>query len=661
MALRTVRVPEPLAPLFEKAEALVGSYFAQRCEDPTHGTIEIAGERYVLVRAASLSVEFFSLVRDLYGPGREAESDEFARNILFDLAHALGRSDAQRFHELMQLEDPIEKLTAGPIHFAHSGWAFVELHPDSNPTPDESCYLHYDHPYSFEAEAWITAGKASDFPVCIMNSGYSSGWCEESFGIPLVASELFCRARGDDQCRFLMAHPDHIEERVRAYLEHESEVTPRKDYPIPDFFSRKRIEEELRQARDELEKRVDQRTRALRTANERLTAEIAARKHVENELIQTQKLEAVGRLATGIAHDFNNLMTVVIGHAEMLQEDLAENPAVAAQLADVGEAGRQAAAICKQLLAFGSSHPHEPELLDVRDVVRRADRLLASVLGDEVALTFELCDGPAVVRADRGQLTQVLLNLTVNARDALAGQGRVGIEVATLRVDVERAGALGLAAGGWVRLSVTDSGPGMDAATLAKVFDPFFTTKEEGRGTGLGLSTVYGIAQRAGGRVLAASPETGGARFDVYLPRLAKPRGAPTADVRGERPPRGTETVLVVEDRRGPRAFVVRALERYGYTVLEAALPSEAVELVAAHGGTIDLLLTDVVMPEMSGPELAVKLRDEGVVGSVLFVSGYAYDQAIEQIEALGAELMLKPFTVAALLRAVRRALDARV
>ena len=301
-SLRTVRVPVGMEGPFLRAEELVSRYFRERHDDPERGTIEIFGERYVLVRAASLSVEFFTLVRELYGPGREGESADFARNILFDLAHAIGKSDAQNFHTKMKLEDPIERLSAGPVHFSHSGWAFVDIFPESNPTVGPDFKLIFDHPYSFESDAWVRAGRKADFPVCIMNAGYSSGWCEKSFGLVLVASEMLCRAKGDAHCRFIMAPPDRIEAHVERYLQEKPHlVTGKHSYQIPDFFARKRIEEDLRR---------------------RFAEEMAEREAAEKKLRHTHKLEAVGRLAGGIAHDFNNLMAIVITRSAMITRKL---------------------------------------------------------------------------------------------------------------------------------------------------------------------------------------------------------------------------------------------------------------------------------------------------------------------------------------------------
>ncbi len=245
--LKTVRVPAEIEPIFAAAEEAVSSFFKNRKDHPEHGTIEILGERYILVRAASLSVEFFGLVEQLFGPGRETAADQFARNILFDLAHALGKSDARNFQKKMHLESPLAKLSAGPVIFSHTGWAFVDILPESRPLPNDDYYLLFDHPYSCESDAWLRAGKTRDFPVCIMNAGWSSGWCEESFGVQVVSVEVMCRARGDETCRFIMAPPKRIEEYARAFDAARSGATKTGGgYEIPDFFARKRAEEELR-------------------------------------------------------------------------------------------------------------------------------------------------------------------------------------------------------------------------------------------------------------------------------------------------------------------------------------------------------------------------------------------------------------------------------
>ncbi|MCA9609365.1 MAG: XylR N-terminal domain-containing protein, partial [Myxococcales bacterium] len=289
----TVDVPEALRPVFRAAEELVSAHFAKKREHPTEGTIDIDGERYVLVRAASLSERFFKVVREIYGAGREREADGFARNILFDLAHAVGRSDAETYADRVPGGDPIGRLSAGPVHFAFTGWAKVRIFEESSPSPDDDYFLIYDHPYSFESDAWQRSGDRSDFPVCIMSSGYSSGWCEASFGVPLVATEVLCRACGDEACRFLMAPPHRIEERVDRWTAERRASAARTSrslvYQIPDLFARKRLEDRLRQAHDDLEARVAERTAALER-------EMESRKEVERQLRQSQKMEAIGRL-----------------------------------------------------------------------------------------------------------------------------------------------------------------------------------------------------------------------------------------------------------------------------------------------------------------------------------------------------------------------------
>ena len=245
--LKTVKIPERYKPIFEKAHEYVSRYFEGKKEDPSKGTIEIFGERYILVRAASMSVDFFETVSKLYEKEGKKEALNIARQLLFDVAHAIGMHDAKNFHKKMNLKDPIEKLSAGPIHFSHSGWAFVDIFPESSPSPDENYYLIYDHPYSFESAAWLQAGKKSDFPVCVMNAGYSSGWCEESFGVTLVASEILCQAKGDHACRFIMAPPSKIKGHIANYIKKEPELAEKvKKYEVPGFFKRKEIEAAIR-------------------------------------------------------------------------------------------------------------------------------------------------------------------------------------------------------------------------------------------------------------------------------------------------------------------------------------------------------------------------------------------------------------------------------
>ena len=652
--LKTVRVPTELGSAFVAAERVVSEYFGRRIHDASRGTIEISGERYVLVRAASLSVEFFGLVERLYGPGREIEARDFARNILFDLAHAIGRNDARRYHTATGQTDPLARLSAGPIHFAHSGWALVDILPESRPEASPSFYLLYDHRSSFESEAWRRAERTVDFPVCIMNAGYSSGWCEESFGLPLVAAEILCRARGDECCRFIMAPPAGIEALVERYIAAEPTLAARlRGYQIPDFFARKRMEEQLRAARDDSEQRVAERTADLRAANERLRQQMADRARIEQQLRQTQRLESLGRLAGGIAHDFNNLLGVIMGYSSILQRRIASDDPTQAMLAEITEAAQHAANLTRQLVTFSRSQVMKVRRLDLNEVVDDIARMLRHVLGDDIRLDTRLSADCALVLGDPSQMEQMLMNLAVNARDAMPEGGTLALET-----EVTSEGPPHSASGG-VRLSVIDDGFGMDEATRSQVFDPFFTTKPHSGGTGLGLSTVYGIVTQCGGTITVESSPGAGTRFDILLPaaggepQSSHPPRAPS------RPAERGQTVLLVEDRIALRALLAQMLEDDGYHVLVAHDPDDAVRLARQHPGEIHLLLTDVVMPVMRGREVAEQVLGSRPQLRVLFISGYAEDPELLDGALLGRSAFIrKPITPADLDQAVRALLD---
>ena len=279
MALTNVRVPEHLVPLFERAQEFVKRYFAEQRSIPEHGTLEVRGERYVLVRAASLSAEFHQMFRNHYGG--DAEALGVVHSLLFDVAHAMGLADAESFAKRMNLSDPIARLSAGPLHFAHAGWAFVDIFAESRPRPDSDYYLLFDHPYSFESDSWLAAKMASTRPVCTMSAGYSSGWCESSFGLPLVTVEILCRAKGDHTCRFIMAPPDRIEERISKYAEAHPELASRIGrYDVHGFLSH-RTDRQLLRRNQELEETAHERARELADINEQLQRDIAVRKTTE--------------------------------------------------------------------------------------------------------------------------------------------------------------------------------------------------------------------------------------------------------------------------------------------------------------------------------------------------------------------------------------------
>ncbi len=386
------------------------------------------------------------------------------------------------------------------------------------------------------------------------------------------------------------------------------------------------------------------------------------RKRLEAQLRQAQKMEAVGRLAGGIAHDFNNLLAVIMGHSDLIRSVLKKGDALAHDVEQIRRASERAATLTRQLLAFSRRQFLQPQVIDVNTLVGNLATMLHRLIGEDVQLELRLDADAGRVSADPGQLEQVVMNLTVNARDAMPQGGRLTLETAPATLDQAFVAAHpGSVAGAHVRLSIHDTGCGMGPDVMSHLFEPFFTTKEPGRGTGLGLSTVYGIVKQHRGYIDVTSEPGRGSSFEVYLPRIeARPtpgRSAPRERLR----PGDRETVLFVEDEVALRDLMHRVLAKGGYTVLAAGDGVEALAMAEAHPGPIDLVVTDVIMPHMSGPDLAVRLRarDPGI--RLLYVSGYTADQLHSQTD-LGADatLLPKPFTSDGLLRKVREILDRR-
>ena len=386
--------------------------------------------------------------------------------------------------------------------------------------------------------------------------------------------------------------------------------------------------------------------------------DLTERKRLESHLRQTQKMEAVGRLAGGVAHDFNNLLTAIFSFGTFVLESLPEGDPSRPDQEEVLAAARRAAALTDQLLAFSRLKSTAPRVVAVNDVILSCQRMLGRLIGEDVEVTATLHPSDLKVKIDPGELEQVLMNLCVNARDA--GTRRVIIETGPFAVDEPMHGFFGTqpAPGNYVQIAVTDEGSGMDQATVARVFEPFFTTKEVGRGTGLGLATSYGIVQRAGGFFWVYSELGRGTTFKVFLPRAA---GSATSRPvpRPPRPPTGNATVLVVEDDEPVRRLAVRALERFGYRVLAAGHGEEALAVARAFEGPIALLLTDVVMPGLSGRELAEQMVALRPDTRVVYMSGYA-PAAILQRGVLAAEarMIQKPFAPDVLAREVAAALE---
>jgi PAS domain S-box-containing protein len=397
-----------------------------------------------------------------------------------------------------------------------------------------------------------------------------------------------------------------------------------------------------------------------RDITERKQAEKALRHH-EEQLRQASKMEAIGRLAGGVAHDFNNLLTIINGYVQLILEQCPAEHPNHAQLEQVLKAGERAATLTRQLLAFGRRQVLAPQVLDLNEIVRNTSMMLRRLIGEDIELAIVQHTSLGRVRADPGQIEQVLMNLAVNARDAMPQGGKLTLETANVELDENCARShAGVAPGRYVMLAVGDTGCGMDAQTQSHIFEPFYTTKGQGKGTGLGLSTVYGIVRQSGGHVNVYSELGRGTIFKVFLPRVDEPVEARSRPIGPEAPMSGTETVLLVEDESGVRSLAREALQANGYTVLEAAGSEEALALTTRHPGGIHLLLTDVIMPGMNGKELADRLGGLRPGIKVLFFSGYTAD-AIAQHGILkeGVAFLPKPFTPRELLARVRRTLDA--
>jgi two-component system cell cycle sensor histidine kinase/response regulator CckA len=390
-----------------------------------------------------------------------------------------------------------------------------------------------------------------------------------------------------------------------------------------------------------------------------LALESAERNRLENQLAQAQKMDSIGRMAGGVAHDFNNLLTAMLGNLEFARAGLSPDDPLLAELEEIEKAARRATELTRQLLTFARRQVVQPVVVDLNALTRGAGKLLRRLIGEDIELVTLLDHEPATVRIDPSQFEQVIVNLAVNARDAMPQGGRLSIETANVLVDDAFARQHPtLRVGEHVRLTVSDTGIGMDDQVKKHLFEPFFTTKEPGKGTGLGLATCYGIVQQLGGVIYPESEIGRGTIFNVFLPRIDLP-AEPTAKPKETHVKRGTETVLLVEDEPLVREIAKSALSDQGYQVIEAEHGEDALRLARQFNGPIALVLTDVVMPKMGGRELIGVLRRDRPNVRVLYMSGYAASTIDEQdVVEPGTSFLRKPFALAEMLRKVRDVLD---
>jgi signal transduction histidine kinase/CheY-like chemotaxis protein len=417
--------------------------------------------------------------------------------------------------------------------------------------------------------------------------------------------------------------------------------------------------EKLRDANIELEWRVEERTAELAQANEALREEIALSRRLEEQFRQAQKMEAIGTLAGGVAHDFNNLLTVITGYSSMLMESPHVSDDSRPFLDQISIAADRATMLTRQLLAFSRQQVLEPRVLDLNEVVSETGRMLSRMIGEDIELHTQFEPVLGRVKVDPGQVSQVIMNLAINARDAMPQGGKLTIETANVELDASHAqGYMDLTPGHYVMLAVSDTGCGMSQEVRARIFEPFFTTKERGKGAGLGLATVFGIIKQSNGHVHVYSEPGVGTVFKVYLPLIEEDIPAMRPNL-GQAAPGGNETILLVEDEEAVRDLTVLALQMFGYSVLSASLGREAIQVCERHAGPIHLLISDVIMPEMGGRRVADAILELRPTIKVLFLSGYT-DDAVVRHGILYDEVafLQKPFTPHALARKVCEVLD---
>ncbi|MBI4715745.1 MAG: PAS domain-containing protein [Nitrospirae bacterium] len=450
-------------------------------------------------------------------------------------------------------------------------------------------------------------------------------------------------------------HPEDRESVTRAVNE---ALQDRKDYGIDHRIVRPDGTERIVHERGEVT--CDEAGKPVRMIG--TVQDITEIRRMETQLRQVQKMEAVGYLAGGLAHAFNNMLTAVLGYSELLMAHLQKEPTLRRFAEQIRKAAESGAALSSQLLAFSRKQVLTPEVLDLNLILTRMDGMVRQLIGEDIELRVVLDPGVACIRADRAQIEQMVLNLVANARDAIPDGGRVTLETRNVVLAEEGDPRLHAPPGPYVTLTVSDSGTGMDPETRAHLFEPFFTTKDVDKGTGLGLYTVYNIATQSGGRIDVESEPGQGTVFRIYFPRVEGKIVPEIAEEVTPHPPvEGRETVLVVEDDGGVREFLAEVLRMRGFAVLQAENGREALRISVRHTGTIHLVVTDVVMPQMSGPELIQQLSAWRPGIRVLYISGYTGDAFTHRkIMESGTPFLQKPFSPATLARKVREVLDAK-
>lgn len=611
-AAPSVTVPNEMRPLFDVAQQTVRDYFKDLRMDPSHGTIEINEQRYVLVRASAFSKGFLETIQRLYADKGESEAFAIGRNFLFDYAHVIGRDDARVFHHKMNLTDPIAKLSAGPVHFAWSGWAFVDISPESHPSPDENFCLIYDHPYSFEADSWIRAGAQSKEPVCIMNAGYSSGWCGESFGLDLTAVEVSCIAKGDARCTFIMAPPHKIQEHLERFnATHHQQYQSGSKYNIPTFFERKKVEEEMERSR----------------------------------ILAEESANAKADFVANMSHELRTPLGAILGFTDLLQKT-ALDAVQQDYLEAIHTSGKSLLSIINDILDLSKldagkflteSIPFSiPELMHSLQVMFSTKatgkdlRLSCSV---DMAINFPVLGDPM-------RLTQILVNLLGNAVK-FTESGGVYVNCIIQRETEEEVELC---------FSVRDTGIGIPEDKIATIFERFtqvdtHITRKYG-GTGLGLAITKQLVELLGGSISIISKEGKGTECTFIIPyhKAQEQQQASTKKESHHRQFFSLKKVLVVEDNLMNQKLTSIILQNEGFEVTIARNGKKALEYLKEKPA--DLILMDIQMPVMDGYKTTQLIRDElHLATPIIAMTAHALSGEREKCLQAGMnDYLAKPF-----------------
>ncbi len=571
-----VKVPPALKAVFDKAQLTVAAYFKNLKIDPSQASIEVGGQRYLLMRAASLSIGFYNTLVKLYPDKDEVEILRLASNFLFDIAHVIGMEDAKVFHKTMEVSDPIAKLSAGPVHFAFSGWAYVEIDPESNPVANDDFFLKYSHPYSFEADSWIKEGKSALGPVCFMNSGYSSGWCEQSFGIKLTAVELTCKACGDDTCSFIMAPPHRINEYLQAQGKSKQSLLE-DSYHIPTFFKRKELEDEMRLAKIRAEESDKAKSEFLANMSHEMRTPLNAIQGYVALLLKEPQSKKNTLYLDIIANSSNHLMKLV--------DDIL----------DLSKIEARQLVVVKESFSLG---------LLINSCQHTAVQFL-NKLQRNIELTFDIDEGISdFISSDAVRLKQVLDNLITNAiKFTQAGHINLSVQ---------------LTGQSKILFAVKDTGIGVTPEMQKTIFNMFdqvdaSQTRQYG-GAGLGLNISKKIVNLLEGEMWVESSIGVGSTFYFDIP-YNPVIGADKNEVVVQKvlPDVGKgKLILLVEDNMFNHQMIGIILESHGFKVHKCYNGKEAVNFfLQVDRSHIDLIIMDVQMPIMDGLTATKLIRSE--------------------------------------------------